>query len=103
MVGPSGAALVPPAAMVNAIQTGKSSGKFAGCFDPMRFKAIFPDRWAGFLRAHFRSSTEVAAFFGVDDRTARHWLHGTTAPSGSVAIHAIAAIPGALAELMRAA
>lgn len=81
----------------------KSSGKFAVPFDMMRFKTVFPHLWADFLRAHFQSSVHVALFFGVDDRTARHWLEGTTAPCGATAILAVARIPGALAELMEAA
>lgn len=78
-----------------------SPGKFAERpFDMMRFKAVFPTRWASFLRAHFQNSTHVAFFFGCDDRTARHWLDGTTAPSGPVAIVACARIDGAIQFLM---
>lgn len=77
-----------------------SSGKFAVPFDMMRFKTVFPTRWSAFLRAHFQSSAHVAFFFGVDDRTARHWLDGTTAPSGAVAIVACARIEGAVDFLM---
>ena len=90
-----------PLTKVNAEPADKSSGKFAGVpFDMHRFRAVFPHRWADFLRQHFQSSTHVAAFFGVDDRTARHWLEGTTAPNGATAIFAVAAIPGAMQELL---
>lgn len=78
----------------------KSSGKFAAPFDMMRFKTVFPTRWSAFLRTNFQSSAHVAFFFGVDDRTARHWLDGTTAPSGAVAIVACAKINGAIEYLM---
>ena len=90
--------------MVNAEPADMSSGKFAGVpFDLHRFRTIFPRRWSGFLQQHFQSSAHVAAFFGMDDRTARHWLEGTTAPNGATALFAAATIPGALAELMVAA
>lgn len=92
------APMLPP--IGSAERADKSSGKFAAPFDMMRFKAVFPHRWADFLRAHFQSSTHVAFFFGVDDRTARHWLDGTTAPSGAVAIVACAKIDGAVEYLM---
>ena len=69
-------------------------------FDLHRFRALFPDRWAGFLRSHFRNSAEIAAFFGVDDKTARNWVEGSTKPTAPSAIIAVARIPGALAQLM---
>jgi hypothetical protein len=77
-----------------------SSGKFGRAFDMHRFKAVFPSKWASFLRANFRNSTHVAVFFDCDDRTARHWLEGTTAPSGAIAIVAASRIPGAVEFLM---
>lgn len=60
-----------------------SSGIFSGhrC-DPRAFQRIYPDRWHGFLKAHFRNSVEVAAFFDVNAKTARLWWEGSTGPQG---------------------
>ena len=80
---------------------GKSSGKLSGQpFDMHRFKAVFPDRWASFLRAHFQTSARVAAFFDVDDKTARNWLHGISAPSGPTVLFAVTCLPGVAEYLM---
>ena len=58
--------------------------------DPFRFKALFPDQWRAFLRAHFRSPEEVAVFFGQSGRTAENWWNGINAGSGSaVALAAV--------------
>lgn len=51
-------------------------------FDPYRFKAMFPDHWAGFLRGHFRNPEHVAYAFGVTYQTARNWWDGINRPSG---------------------
>lgn len=68
-------------------------------FDLHRFRVVFPERWQAFLKAHFRSTAEIASFFDVDDKTARNWVEGCTKPTAPTAIIAIACIPGALAEL----
>lgn len=61
-------------------------------FDPFRFKAVFPDHWMRFLRAHHRNAEEVAVFYGVTFRTAENWWHGICTGHGSaVALAAIAA------------
>lgn len=39
-----------------------------------------PSRWSAFIRAHFRTSTEVGYFFNVDEKTARNWFNGTNEP-----------------------
>jgi hypothetical protein len=39
-----------------------------------------PGLWSSFIRAHFRSSTEVGYFFQVDEKTARNWFNGTNEP-----------------------
>ena len=58
--------------------------------DPYRFKALFPDQWAAFLRAHHRRPEEVAVFYGVTFKTAENWWHGVTAGTGaSVALAAL--------------
>lgn len=84
-----------------------SSGKFAGIFagrpvDLDRFRTVFPDRWAAFLKAHFRDSVAVAYFFGVNEKTARLWMDGVTAPRAEVVLalaeRAPAVIPYLLSE-----
>lgn len=79
-----------------------SSGELAveRPFDLHRFRALFPDRWTAFLKAHFQSHAQIAAFFDVDDKTARNWLDGTTKPTAPTALIAVARIPGAMAELI---
>lgn len=51
--------------------------------NPHRFRALFPDQWMAFLRAHHRSAEEVAVFYGVTFRTAENWWHGVNAGSGA--------------------
>lgn len=64
---------------------------FGRPFDPFRFKALFPDQWSAFLRAHHRRPEEVAVFYGVTFKTAENWWHGVNAGSGSaVALAALA-------------
>lgn len=48
--------------------------------DVWAFYRCFRNRWPEFIRRNFRNSTDAAAFFGVDDRTVRGWLEGSTAP-----------------------
>lgn len=95
-------------AKVNAPAPGKSSGEFSALIagrpcDPRAFQRVYPDRWHQFLRAHFRSATEIACFFDVDERTARLWLEGSTAPRGWVVSFAVMAIPSAAPFLLEAA
>jgi len=59
----------------------------------------FPEQWASFLRSHFQGATHVAAFFGVDDHTARGWLNGR--PSGGFVVAAVKADPQAMEILGR--
>lgn len=75
---------------------GNLSGLLAGrrC-DHRRFRALYPDRWSSFIRAHFQSSLHVAVFFDVDEKTARHWWEGTNTPQGWVVDFAVQNIPGA--------
>lgn len=68
-----------------------SSGTFAGLssgrpVDLHRYRTVFPDRWAAFLKAHFRDSVTVAYFFGVNEKTARLWMEGVTAPRAEVVL-----------------
>ena len=71
--------------------------------DPMAFRRLYPDRWSAFLHAQFRSPLEVAVFFSVNEKTARQWWEGVTGPQGWASAYAVAAIPGAAAELLRRA
>jgi hypothetical protein len=50
--------------------------------DPYAFRRLYPHKWRDFLRAHFKSATEVEAFFSIDDKCARNWWHGKTGPQG---------------------
>ncbi len=65
-----------------------------------RFRVVFPDRFSGLLKAHFRDTEHIAHFFGVKERTARDWVNGVSNPNGPSAIIACARIPGALAHLI---
>jgi len=88
--------------MVNSGAPGKSSGVFPGGLpcNPWAFYRTFRDQWPEFLRAHFRNSAHVAAFFNVDDRTARGWLEGVTSPRGQVVAYAVATMPHEAASLL---
>jgi hypothetical protein len=91
--GPGAASGVGPVAMA-----GQSSALPAGAvavdLDGMRRQ--FPARWAAFLRAHFQGPLHVAMVFSVDERAARNWWEGVTAPRAEAAIAAVAAYPQAL-------
>jgi hypothetical protein len=63
-------------------------------------RRVFPDRWAAFLRSHFRSSTEVAYFFDVNEKTARLWMEGATAPRAEVILALIERNPSVLPALL---
>lgn len=102
-LGEVGSRLAPSVALtkVNAPSPEKSFGEFPA--DPWAFYRCFRDRWPEFIRRNFRNSTDAAAFFGVDDRTVRGWLEGSTAPRGQVVAYAIAAMPERAEQIMRAA
>ena len=71
--------------------------------DLNRFRAVFPDRWQAFIKAHFRDIRHVQFALGVSEKTARDYWAGTTSPRAEVALYACATHPGALNELMAAA
>ena len=50
--------------------------------DPLRFRALYPQKWAAFLHAHFQSPVHVAAFFSTNEKTSRNWWEGATGPQG---------------------
>lgn len=82
----------------------KNSGLAGVPCDPHRFRAMFPDRWAAFLRAHHRSVEEVAVFYDVTFRTATYWWEGMHRPSGDkVALAATSNPAGFQAHFGRAA
>lgn len=49
----------------------------------MSFEEFFKLRFVRFLRANFRNAVDVAAAFGVRERTAENWLEGVNTPSGA--------------------
>jgi hypothetical protein len=71
--------------------------------DPMAYRRVFRDRWAGFLRANFHNPLHVAVFFSVDEATARKWWWHVNEPSGWAVAYARQTIPGADAALRMAA
>jgi len=94
-------------AQVVRFQAPPSSGNLSDLLrgrpcDPRRFRAVYPDRWMAFIRAHFASPVHVAVFFDVDEKTARLWWEGTNAPQGWVVDFAIQSIASA-AVWLRAA
>ena len=100
MVG-LGSASAPPVLMTNhgAARSGKPSGHSP---DPRKYRALYPDRWIAFLKAHFRDHMQVAYFFGVSERTGRDWWEGKTGSQGWAVAYAVDQIPTA-AEYLRAA
>jgi hypothetical protein len=105
--GPSGSWLVPSVDLpekVNSPAADKSSGIYSGrpC-DPRAFQRVYPDRWHSFLKAHFRNSVEVAAFFDVNEKTARLWLEGCNAPRGWAVAYAVTRLPSAAKYLLEVA
>ena len=71
-------------------------------FDVYGFSAAFPDRWRGYLRAHFRNAVHVAHVFGVSERAARKWLNGDGACGGAKVVIALRLHPEASAMLLAA-
>jgi hypothetical protein len=93
-----GLSTVAPVETVSAKQAGVSLGDFPA--DLQAIRRCFPDRWAAFLRAHFRCPSHVAAFFSVDERTSRDWWNGKHGVNSAPVIFAMRIIPGAVAELL---
>ena len=86
------------------VSSGFVAGEFFGRpFDLHRYRVIFPDRWASFLKQHFRDHVHAAFVFGVSERTARNWWEGVSAPRAEFALAACKHIPGAAEYLMEAA
>ena len=104
MVGSGLSALASPVLpdLDSAAAPVESRNKFHGDIpvDLNRFRAVFPDRWQAFIKAHFRDIRHVQFSLGVSEKTARDYWAGTTSPRAEVALYAVATHPGALAELM---
>lgn len=64
-------------------------------FDPLRYRAIYPDRWFQFLHSYFRSLNEVQYAFSVSERTARDWWEGKTTGQAWAVNYARDCLPGA--------
>ena len=62
-------------------------------FNMERFRTVFPNIWADFLRRHFRDKEHIAYFFDTDERTARNGLSGLNAPTGPRAVAAVLQFP----------
>lgn len=67
--------------------------------DPRRYRALYPDLWFQFIRAHFSDAVHVAFTFGVDAKTGRDWWEGHTRSQGWAVAWAIEHIPAARAYL----
>lgn len=79
-------------------------GEFPGRpVDLHRARCLMPGLWSEVVRANFRRPVDVAYFFDCDERTARNWWEGVSAPRAEVVILAAARIPGALPHLLRVA
>ena len=81
------------------VSSGTKSVADGRAVDLHRYRALFPQRWSAFLRAHFRDPVHAAYFFNVDEKTARNWFEGVTGPQGWAVARAIAAVPTARAWL----
>lgn len=67
-------------------------------FRPVNMDAMrraLPDRWSHFCHTHFQDVEHLAAFMGVEVRTARYWWEGKHAPTGAVVLRAVTAFPDA--------
>jgi hypothetical protein len=77
-----------------------ATGTFPAIREIVSYRASFPDRWKEFLRQNFPSAARAAKSFAVDDKTARDWWHGRTAPSGFVVALAFKRMPTEAARLL---
>lgn len=69
-------------------------------FDPHRYRVLFPDLWAEFLRVNYRNSVEVAYNFNVTDQTALNWLNCISRPTGDKVALAAMSKPAEFAKHM---
>ncbi len=70
-------------ASVTGQQTGRGTGAMSlNNFAEKNFDRKFAERFGYFLRRNFANPTQVAAAFGVRERTAENWWNGLNSPSG---------------------
>ena len=81
--GGSRAVSVADAAEHAPAEADLSLGDFPHPVDLHGIRRRLPEQWAGFLRAHFQNAAHIAAFFDVDHKTARDWLHGKHGVNGA--------------------
>ena len=83
--------------------TPKADGTYSErCMDMHGLRRALPHRWAEFCHRHFRNSTDLAAFFDVDEKCARNWLEGKHAPASAFTLRAVSAFPDAVPLLLGA-
>lgn len=68
--------------------------------DLNRYRTVFPDRWAEFLKVNFPSNIQAAAFFDRDEATIRNWKAGKNAPRAEEVTLACHETAGLIAYLM---
>ena len=63
---------------------GELSGGSArrAALDPHRIHRQFPERWSAYIKAHYRSLSEISEAFDVSEKTARNWWTGRTGANG---------------------
>lgn len=93
------------ACAVVPMSSGKNSGERSGSRAAIlrQFRDQAPARWMAFLHAHFSGSTEVSAFFDVDEKTGRNWWNGVGRPSVDKTMYAQVIYPDAFTRYMLAA
>ena len=64
----------------------------------MSFERFFAVRFQNFLRENFANPTQVAAAFGVRERTAENWWNGINCPSGAKVARAFERHPESAAK-----
>ena len=74
-----------------------SCGEVSPGWNAASFRRTFPELWARYLRANYRTAYAVQkAFPGIDSKTARDWISGKRDPSGSFVAAVIARDPDAI-------
>ena len=88
---------------VNHSGAAKSSGEISPVWNSAAFRRSFPERWAEYLRATYKTAYGVQRAFGIDSHTARDWIGGKRDPSGSFVARVIIEDPSAIEILGRTA
>ena len=98
--GQGGSALsapVDPFPKVNTPANSPSCREVSPGWSAASFRRTFPELWARYLLANYRTAYGVQkAFPGIDSHTARDWIGGKRDPSGSFVAAAIARDPNAI-------